>query len=1280
MSHVLRKTLFFIVLLMVVVFPHYSSADDANPQPATGVSLSMDKASPQILGTPITFTAAATGGSGSYEYYFTLKNPSTGQWSVGQAYGSSPTWTWNTVGTDSGTYTIQVWARSVGSTVDYDAYADVYYTINLPPVTDVTLSTDNISPQLQGAVITFSGLATGGTGTYEYYFKLWNPNTFQWSVVQGYSESPVWTWDTAGIDSGTYTLQVWARSAGSLASFEACSNLVYTINTFTGTPSGSPVAEIIGAPAGLTNQTNPIISIGGNDVVSYRYKLDKGDYSDELPVNTSINLSAEVFLFGQKFIAGDQALQNLLDARTDHIENVEFRNVTIDTPLVFLLNKKRAVLQSDNILNMEGSNIAKIVVRMHDSPNIVGNSNSDLLSLSVSGGRLVQQESESSASFILEVPTSTASVNITPTAADPRTVITVNGTSVISGTQLGAVPVLDGSAIIIQTKSIDNTTMRNYTITVIVNQSLMTDTGYFGHYLKTYTPQTDYIRLSNGGTDTANLKLNLNNSLFVSDDDELYAIRTMPSEYANEPLERKAWRFMVDNRYHWYPLADLPWTTSSAALFFNSIGFGFCNNVATLYCRIMSSLGYQSRFWGLNGRHSVAEVYVNGRWQMYDTDLQVYYLNSSGEVAGVEELETNPELITNPIEPLPNALNTAYSSTVASIYSSSGNVSTPCERLTPLPMAMQLPAGGLLEFPAVFAAPIHTSYYSEASSYTNARLTIPLGWSGTINTPLVIHSVGYEGSHTFSVVAKNSAGNWQTVPSVANWTTDSWAPITMIPYRGDASSPLSLEANKPATIFYTLDGSTPTTDSQVYVCSQSFPSNSVLNYFAVDMAGNRERTKSYDPSTGTVSMFNPSPVTAVSLSMDKSSPQIQGSSVTFTATAAGGTSLNAYYYALRNPITGQWSVARPYSVLPTWTWNTSGADPGTYMIQAWARSLGSTAAYDEFTYVLYTITINQPPVTDATLTMNKVSPQSVGAKVTFSAAATGGSGNYEYYFTLRDPNTGTWSVGQAYSGTSSWTWDTTGLGIGDYTIQVWARSVGSLAAYEAYKSISYTLTTPPPPVTGVTITMNKVSPQSVGSRVTFSAAVTGGSGNYEYYFTLRDPNTGTWSVGQAYSGTSNWTWDTTGLGTGGYTIQVWARSVGSLAAYEAYKSIYFTLNTPPPPVTDVTLAMDKVSPQSVGAIVTFSASATGGSGNYEYYFTVRDPNTGTWSVGQAYSGNSFWTWDTTGLGGGAYMIQVWARSAGSPAAYEAYKGISCTLITTPPQVAGMTVSEIIFQL
>ena len=76
------------------------------------------------------------------------------------------------------------------------------------------------------------------------------------------------------------------------------------------------------------------------------------------------------------------------------------------------------------------------------------------------------------------------------------------------------------------------------------------------------------------------------------------------------------------------------------------------------------------------------------------------------------------------------------------------------------------------------------------------------------------------------------------------------------------------------------------------------------------------------------------------------------------------------------------------------------------------------------------------------------------------------------------------------------------------------------------------------------------------------------------------------------------------------------------------------------------VAIDKASPQRQGAVTTFTASAACGTGDYEYYFTFYNPATKSWMVGQPYSANGTWVWNTSGYAPGSYAIKVWARDAG----------------------------------
>ena len=85
---------------------------------------------------------------------------------------------------------------------------------------------------------------------------------------------------------------------------------------------------------------------------------------------------------------------------------------------------------------------------------------------------------------------------------------------------------------------------------------------------------------------------------------------------------------------------------------------------------------------------------------------------------------------------------------------------------------------------------------------------------------------------------------------------DQTAPNTTAdPTGGTFSNPVSvnLSTDEPATIYYTLDGSTPTKNSTVYDGPVELTGNATLKFFSVDAAGNEESVQSetytFDPDT-----------------------------------------------------------------------------------------------------------------------------------------------------------------------------------------------------------------------------------------------------------------------------------------------------------------------------------------------------------------------------------------------------------------------------------------------
>ena len=83
----------------------------------------------------------------------------------------------------------------------------------------------------------------------------------------------------------------------------------------------------------------------------------------------------------------------------------------------------------------------------------------------------------------------------------------------------------------------------------------------------------------------------------------------------------------------------------------------------------------------------------------------------------------------------------------------------------------------------------------------------------------------------------------------------------------------------------------------------------------------------------------PTPVAALVVSADLLAPQPPGTSVTFTATAVGGTPPYAFKWWVLDA--GGWTLARDWSSEASYTWTPTAADPSG-RVTVWARSAGNT--------------------------------------------------------------------------------------------------------------------------------------------------------------------------------------------------------------------------------------------------------------------------------------------------------------------------------------------------
>ena len=131
---------------------------------------------------------------------------------------------------------------------------------------------------------------------------------------------------------------------------------------------------------------------------------------------------------------------------------------------------------------------------------------------------------------------------------------------------------------------------------------------------------------------------------------------------ATTPRERAeaVWRFfLTDGRFvkpgFWYHIAGWAYEEPVGEVLdplklLNSYGFGLCYHIAPLLEAVWKAGGFEdARVWFLTG-HTVAEVFYDGAYHYYDSDMMGYNVVGKGHandlpVASVHALERNPSII-----------------------------------------------------------------------------------------------------------------------------------------------------------------------------------------------------------------------------------------------------------------------------------------------------------------------------------------------------------------------------------------------------------------------------------------------------------------------------------------------------------------------------------------------------------------------------------------------------------------------------------------------------------
>ncbi len=182
----------------------------------TSVTVSAAPPSPTGAGTQVTITGSASGCSNpGYEFWARWQGYTT--WQLLQGYSTSNVYVWNSTGAAPGTEYLGVWAKDAGSsTSTFDAHASIPYTVTTPSCASVTISAVPTSVVYgSGMHVTITGAASGCPNPNPLYEFWLRTDTTGWQLIQAYSTSGTYDWNSTGAPVTTVYFGVWAKDASS---------------------------------------------------------------------------------------------------------------------------------------------------------------------------------------------------------------------------------------------------------------------------------------------------------------------------------------------------------------------------------------------------------------------------------------------------------------------------------------------------------------------------------------------------------------------------------------------------------------------------------------------------------------------------------------------------------------------------------------------------------------------------------------------------------------------------------------------------------------------------------------------------------------------------------------------------------------------------------------------------------------------------------------------------------------------------------------------------------
>ena len=326
--------------------------------------------------------------------------------------------------------------------------------------------------------------------------------------------------------------------------------------------------------------------------------------------------------------------------------------------------------------------------------------------------------------------------------------------------------------------------------------------------------------------------------------------------------------------------------------------------------------------------------------------------------------------------------------------------------------------------------------------------------SATLSTVVTLADNG----SVYSVILSNSVGSVTSSDTTLTVTEiSSGAAITSI----DISSDLQSPQEEGAVVTFTLEAIGGSGNYEYKLIQndyaeginnllQDWSTNNTIVWDTTDhtdtnfikaYARNVGQTEFFYVSEG----FSVSPndsITGLNIVSDAPSPQQEGTVVTFTLEALGGSGDYEYKLIQNDYAEGINNLLQDWSTSNTVVWDTTG-HVDTSFIKVYARNVGQT----EIFYVSEGFSVSpNDSITGLNIVSDAPSPQQEGTVVTFTLEALGGSGDYEYKLIQNDYAEGINNLLQDWSTSNTVVWDTTGH-VDTSFIKVYARNVGQTEVF-----------------------------------------------------------------------------------------------------------------------------------------------------------------------------------------------------------------------------------------